>query len=70
MDSDRAFVYGGNKRPGVRLRGVCSNLGCKARKDGSLGFCYPEARAGREDVTVSNPLRCLSEAARVDTPEL
>jgi hypothetical protein len=61
---DRAFVYDGNKRPGVRLGSVCSSLGCKARKDGS--FCYSEARTGREDVTVPSPFKCLNEAARVD----
>jgi hypothetical protein len=51
---DRAFVYGASgAQPGVRLKYVCNNLGCKARKDSN--FCYSEARASKVEVTVSNP---------------
>ena len=62
---DRAFVYGASgAQPGVRLKYVCNNLGCKARKDDN--FCYSEARTGRKkEVTLSNPFdsaKCLNKA--------
>ena len=61
---DSASVYGGADRPGVKIKHVCNNPECSAKRKKSGNGLYSEARTSKGAVTAKNPFNSVQFLAK------